>query len=185
MHYVKCVNVRMGDGSTHEFRKSDAVFGYCSGSVNDGPDCEGVFGVPDTLGKFLAVDGSGMTLVRTSDGSTLHMTDGSRYQFPGQSTGSFDQTALFEAKELVDIDGNRTVYSTSETPNQFTVDGQNVRKAKDTVGREFEVPLPLNLIGQSQREGDQVIGRSSLTGSRSLEYKLKGLNLKPIQCTNE
>ena len=185
MHYVKRVNVRMGDGSTHEFRKSDAVFGYCSGSVNDGPDCEGVFGVPDTLGKFLAVDGSGMTLVRTSDGSTLHMTDGSRYQFPGQSTGSFDQTALFEAKELVDIDGNRTVYSTSETPNQFTVDGQNVRKVKDTVGREFEVPLPLNLIGQSQIEGDQVIGLSSLSGSSSLDYKLKWRHLKPVQCTNE
>jgi hypothetical protein len=100
MHYVKRVHVRMGDGSLREFRKSDAVFGHCAGgSQHDGPNCEPID--PDRYGTFLSVDGSGMKLHRTMDGSTLYMPDGGRYEFAGYSTGYFDKTNLQPGDRLL------------------------------------------------------------------------------------
>jgi hypothetical protein len=111
-YYVKRVRVAMPDGSMHEFRKSDAVFGYCSGEGNpsNGNNCEQQG--EDRAGTFLAVDGSGLKLVRPEPNAPdqrifLYLPDGSRYIFPP------DPQPLdgHYATEFVDVNGNKMSFA--------------------------------------------------------------------------
>ena len=182
-HYVKRVNVRMGDGSVHEFRKSDAVFGYCAGGANDGPNCETLN--PDNWGMFLAVDGSGMKLERTTDGSTLYLPNGGRYLFPNGATGNFDGATLYQSNIFIDADGNRSTFEATTAQNQFAANDQRLRKMTDTLGREIYDPLPQNLMTQMQEEGDQTISLPGLNGNATQNYELKWRYLKPVPCPPE
>jgi len=181
MHYVKRVHVRMPGGATTEFRKSDGVFGHCTGSQYDGNDCESLD--PDNYGTFLSVDGSGMRLERDMDRSILYMPDGSRYLFPSEAIGYFEKKYLFQANEYIDSEGNRSTFFQTPQPNANAVGNQFTRSLKDTLGREISEPFPLNLINQAQMEGDQVVSIPS-NGSEK-QYGLKWLHLKPVQCTQE
>jgi hypothetical protein len=177
MHYVKRINVRMGDGSVHEFRKSDEVFGYCAGGANDGPNCETLN--PNLYGNFLSVDGTGMRLEKTTDGSTLYLPDGSRYFFSSDiTTGGGDDGTLYPATEYVDTDGNKTEFRAT------TVSGQTIRQTRDTLGREINDFLPKNYNGQEQNVGLQQVNLPGLNGSPQT-YNLKWLHLKPVPCTEE
>jgi RHS repeat-associated protein len=180
MHYVKRVYVRMGDGATHEFRKSDAVFGYCNGGNDDGPNCEPI--TPDNYGMFLSVDGSGMKLKRTTEGSTLYLPDGSRYTFTSDATGIFDGKSLYQAREFIDADGNRSQFNFTEEQNQLAANNQHLRKFTDTLGREVYDPFPQNLSEQTQKEGVQTINLPGLSGREPQSYQLKWLHLKPVPC---
>jgi RHS repeat-associated protein len=173
MHYVKRVHVRMGDGSTTEFRKSDTGFGYCLGGNDDGPHCEGeVDGYVDQIGMFLSVDGSGMKLERTTSGNTLFMPNGSRYLFPVVSTGAFQESTLYQSNEFIDIDGNRSQFIKDTTTN--------IRTFKDTLNREVNDFLPQNYIGQEQTEGIQQVDLPTKSGQTSQHYEFKWLRLKPV-----
>ncbi|MEQ1763638.1 MAG: RHS repeat-associated core domain-containing protein [Pyrinomonadaceae bacterium] len=186
MHYVKRVNVRMGDGSLHEFRKSDGIYGHCaSGSTqHNGPDCEPID--PDFYGTFLSVDGSGMQLYRTLDGSTLYMPDGSRYEFPNSSTGYFEKTQVYQATDYFDSAGNHSTFGSTQEQQQFAGGGgQPQRKMTDTLGREISDPLPFNLTEQAQHEGAQTINLPGLGPNGTQSYTLKWLHLKPVPCTTE
>jgi hypothetical protein len=170
-YYVKRVNVRTSDGATHEFRKSDARFGYCfgSGDWRNGPDCENTN--PDNEGVFLSVDGSGMRLERDADtGSTLFMPDGSRYEFPAGAYHLGEERKLFFATEYADSDGNITSFSES------IVDNQVYLKQTDTMGREITDPLPQNFGSAAQAVKEEEVkprtinsfgSRSSLTAARA------------------
>lgn len=175
MHYIKRVHVKIGE-STHEFRKSDAKFGYCAGSgQSDGPNCEGTqFGFTDNYGMFLSVDGSGMKLDRTQNGSTLYLPNGSRYLFPATASGGDEGVTHYQATGYVDVDGNRSVFSETTTENNL------VRKVKDTLGREITDFLPKNFIEQEQKEGIQTIDFPGLSGQQ--HYEAKWLHLKPVPC---
>lgn len=183
MHYVKRVYVRMSDGSTQEFRKSDAVFGYCNGRQNDGPNCED--NDPDNIGVFLSVDGSGMKLVRDSNGSTLYLSNGGRYIFPNQASGAFDKKLLYQSTDYYDADGNHSKFQPTTDENLLTSNNQRIRKMTDTLGREIYDPLPQNLIEQTQIEGDQAVSLPGLNGNITQNYQLKWRHLKPVPCTQE
>lgn len=171
-HYVKRVHVRMPNGGSMEFRKSDAVFGYCSGGVNDGPNCEGGNDFFDKEGMFLAVDGSGMKLKRDVTGSTLFMPDGNRYLFPAAPTGNDDGAMLYHASDYVDTDGNRTSFSSE------------LQKITDTMGREVINPLPENSLQTAQQARTQEVLLPGLGGA-TLKYELNWKNLKPVGCEDD
>ena len=181
LHYVKRVNVRMGDGSVHEFRKSDAVFGHCVGGQNDGPDCEPID--PDKYGMFLAVDGSGIKLHRTMDESTLYLPDGSRFLFRSAEIGHFDNASIYPATDYFDAEGNHSKFEFTTTENQFAANNQPLRKLTDTLGREIYDPLPLNLVDQSQQEGIQPVDLPGFGESGVQHYELTWLHLKPVPCS--
>ncbi|MCW5957365.1 MAG: RHS repeat protein [Pyrinomonadaceae bacterium] len=186
MHYVKRVSVRMGDGSLHEFRKSDGVYGHCGGGnpQNDGPDCEPID--PDFYGTFLSVDGSGMKLHKTLDGSTLYLPDGGRYEFMNRSTGIFDKVRMYQATDYFDSAGNHSTFGTTQDQQQqFAGGGQPQRKMTDALGREIADPLPLNLTEQAQQEGIQAINLPGFGTNGTQSYKLRWLHLKPVPCTTE
>lgn len=168
MHYVKRVNVRMGDGSVHEFRKSDAVIN-CGNSPNPVGPCPA-----DNLGKFLSVDGSGMTLERTTTGSTLFLPNGGKYNFPAASLGPYGE---YEALNFTDVNGNKTTFSE-------TLDSEDVphRITTDTMGRQIENFLPRNRYSQAQVEGTQEINLPGFDGN-AITYKATWLHLKPVACT--
>jgi RHS repeat-associated protein len=173
MHYVKRVNVRMPDGSVHEFRKSDAVFGYCNETGYDGPDCETLN--PDKYGNFLSVDGTGMRLYRDLDGSTLYMPDGGRYFFGNSSDSEVDKTSIYTASKFIDADGN------VETNTETQVDSEPFRVTTDTAGRVIQDILQVSKNGKQPDEGDQSIGLPGFNG-QPLAYTLKWRHLKPITC---
>ena len=146
MYYVKRVNVRMADGSTREFRKSDSVFGYCLGTNYDGLGCE-VVGLPDNRGTYLSVDGSGSRLVRDEDGSTLFFRDGSKYSFTNEPQPGHEGTSVYPAIKSTDRNGNTTLLTESQ------VNGKTVVTTVDTVGREISDFLPENFSRQETQEG--------------------------------
>ena len=74
IYYIKRLNVITGDGSSHEFRASDAPI---SCGTTTGTLCNNV----DLTGTYLSVDGSSMRLEVTSTSATLFMSDGSRVLF--------------------------------------------------------------------------------------------------------
>jgi RHS repeat-associated protein len=179
-HYIKRLHVRMSDGSSKEFRKSDGAYGYCSDSEHDGPNCEGTGA--DNHGVFLAVDGSGSRLIRDANGSTLLLPDGSQYSFANISTATFDRTTLYQATVFIDAAGNISTFEATNNENQFTLSDQRIRRFTDTVGREINDPLPLNLVHQQQVEGLQSIDLPSMEGQQPQTYQLKWLHLKPVPC---
>lgn len=88
--WVKRIQIRMPDGSTHELRRSDSV--YFSNNVND-------------IGTYYAVDGSNLRYVEenTSGAATLYLPDGSRYLM-GQTP-----------QQYIDRSGNTLTYNTNGT----------------------------------------------------------------------
>ena len=90
LYYIKRVYVTMPDGSSHEFRVSDAVI-HC-GDTSTG--C-----AADLTGTFLSVDSTRMRLDISQQSTVLYLPDGSRYIFGQQGSGSF-----------VDRSGNRMDY---------------------------------------------------------------------------
>lgn len=174
-YYIKRVQVRTSDGSTHEFRKSDARFGFCfgPGDWRNGPSCENTN--PDNEGVFLSVDGSGMRLERNaSTGSTLFMPDGSRYKFPAAEQHLGIDSKLFFATEYRDADGNIASFSEQ-------VEGDQVHlKQTDTIGREIIDPLPQNFGAVNYRAQEQDLQLPGLNGTQ--DYKLLWKRLKPHGC---
>jgi RHS repeat-associated protein len=82
------VFIHLPDGSTHEFRKSDAVY-------QDS-------GVIDMVGTFYAVDGSRMRYDSTGQTTgTLYLADGTRYILNGSSV------------QLIDANGNTLNFDTN------------------------------------------------------------------------
>ena len=171
-NYVKRVQVRIGE-SSHEFRKSDAVFGYCGGGTNDGENCEGTNpGYFDNEGMFLAVDGSGMKLKRDhASGSILYMPDGSHYLFPATSTDGDGESTLYQATDYFDASGNHSSFSNVVA---------QPRSITDTLGRKINDFLPQNFENQEQTEGIKQINLPSLNGRLPQHYELKWLHLKPV-----
>ncbi|MEQ1606466.1 MAG: RHS repeat-associated core domain-containing protein [Pyrinomonadaceae bacterium] len=130
LFYIKRLQVQMPDGSSHEFRASDAPFDC--GSINSG--C----GSTDFTGTFLSVDGSRMRLDMGTSTSTLFMPDGSRYIF-GSNPGG---TAGNPAHTFYDRHGNKMAFNTS------------TRVWTDTLGRVIADPLVFNWDGtQNQTAG--------------------------------
>nr|HMS42939.1 hypothetical protein [Pyrinomonadaceae bacterium] len=173
MHYIKRVRVTMSDGSSKEFRKSDKTFGYCAGENYpfNGANCEQTG--EDSTGTFLAVDGSGMKLVRETTGNTLYMPNGSKYLFPttAQNLGGILATSYFDA------DGNKMTFTqVPETSNSF-----EVNKWTDTLGREIVDALPYNWDSQKNPIGTFNANLPGLAGGTQ-DHKLKWLPLKPIEC---
>lgn len=176
MYYVKRVRVGLEDGTTHEFRKSEAVYSYCVGGYNDGEGCNGNTSGVDNLGDFLSVDGSGTRLNRTAAGSTLYFPNGSRILFSATGSPGANQTTLYYATEKLDSDGNRVTYN-------YTVPekGANpIRSVTDTLGRELVDPLPQNFSQQNQTEGDQPVSIPGLNGNQTYTYKWR--HLEPVPC---
>ena len=177
-YYVKRVRVAMADGSMHEFRKSDAVFGYCSGENNptNGNNCEQQGA--DLAGIFLAVDGSGMKLVRPEPNAPdqrifLYLPDGGRYIFPPSPqplNGHY-------ANEFIDVNGNRMSF-TQTTQNDVVR-----RQWTDTMGRTIVDPMPHNWQTQTLPVG---VIDANLPGldNQIQDYKLVWLPLKPAGCEN-
>lgn len=175
-YYVKRTRVRLGDGTTHEFRKSEAVHSYCVGGYNDGEGCNGSTSGADNLGDFSSVDGSGTRLNRTAAGSTLYFPNGSRILFSATGSPGANQTTLYYATEKLDSDGNRVTYN-------YTVPekGANpVRSITDTLGRQLVDPLPRNFSQQNQTEGDQPVSIPGLNGTQTYTYKWR--HLEPVPC---
>jgi RHS repeat-associated protein len=158
LYYVKRLQVIMGDGSSHEFRASDTPI-HC-GSSNAGSGC-----TMDMNGTYLSVDGSGMKLVRDSNGSTLYLPNGSRYKFPGALQAAGD--GLY-ADEFTDNDGNKLTFTGTNT---WT----------DTMGRTITDPLPHNWTTQHQVPGTVEIDLPGLSGAEQ-HYKIKWETLKPVGC---
>lgn len=177
-HYVKRVRVAMPDGSMHEFRKSDAVFGYCMGenNPNNGSNCEQQG--EDRAGTFLAVDGSGMKLVRPEPNASdqrifLYLPNGGRYIFPpnpARLDGHY-------ATEFVDINGNKMSFE------QVTQNNVLKRQWTDTMGRTIIDPMPHNWETQTLPAG---VIDANLPGldNQIQDYKLVWLPLKPQGCEN-
>jgi RHS repeat-associated protein len=175
MHYVKRVRVAMPDGSTHEFRKSDAYFSFCANnSPFNGLNCqqEG----EDQTGTFLSVDGSGMKLVRPEVNATdqrifLYLPNGSRYIFPANPQ---DIQGRF-ATEFIDADGNKLAFSR-------TVDGYEITsKWIDTMGREIIDPMPHNWDSQNLTVETVDVSLPGFDGDTQ-DFKMKWLPLKPEEC---
>jgi hypothetical protein len=169
MHYVKRISIQMHDGSMHEFRKSDKVFGYCAGSNNpyNGQNCEQ--DGEDTIGDYLAVDGSGMRLKRSSNSSTLYMPSGAHYVFPSLPLHGGQQ---WYATEYIDADGNKMKFS-----QQYDSNENVTNKWTDTLARELVDPLPHNWAEQTQAAAEQQVDLPGL-GETSQQYILKWLKLK-------
>ncbi|HEY0426708.1 MAG TPA: RHS repeat-associated core domain-containing protein [Pyrinomonadaceae bacterium] len=174
MHYVKRVRVAMADRSTHEFRKSDAVYGFCVGTnnPNNGLNCERTDG-EDVYGTFLSVDGSGMKLVRDENGSTLYLPNGGKYIFPANPAAI---KGLY-ATAFIDNDGNRLAFSHTED----TENNQSTNRWTDTLGREITDPVPQNWETQSQNPGTQEIYLPGLNG-QARNYVMRWSLLKPLGC---
>lgn len=177
-YYVKRVRVAMSDGSMHEFRKSDAVFGYCMGENNptNGNNCEQQGA--DLAGTFLAVDGSGMKLVRPEPNAPdqrifLYLPDGGRYIFP-PSPQPLDG---HYASEFIDVNGNKMSFT------QTTQNDVLKRQWTDTMGRTIVDPMPHNWQTQTLPVG---VIDANLPGldNQVQDYKLVWLPLKPVGCEN-
>jgi RHS repeat-associated protein len=176
MRYVKRVRVAMPDGSTSEFRKSDAVFGYCAGENNPNNESNCEQDGEDRTGTFLAVDGSGMKLIRpqvtASDQRTfLYLPDGSRYIFPPNP----QSIQGHYASEYVDVDGNKTTFS------QVTQDEVTKLKWTDTMRREIVDPMPHNWNNQKLSIGTFDVNLPGLD-NQDRNFKMKWLPLKPEGC---
>jgi RHS repeat-associated protein len=172
-HYVKRVRVAMPDGSTHEFRKSDKVFSFC-GSANypfNGTNCEQLG--EDVYGTFLAVDTSGMKLVRNENGSTLYLPNGSKYLFPANP----ENIRGLYATDYFDADGNRLAFS--QTVDRDS--GIATNKWVDTLGREIIDPMPHNWDSQKLPIGTFDAKLPGLADDTQ-DYKMKWLPLKPHGC---
>ncbi|HNU09028.1 MAG TPA: RHS repeat protein, partial [Pyrinomonadaceae bacterium] len=130
LYYMKRLRVQMPDGSSHEFRASDAAI-EC-GSVITG--CSSL----DWTGTYLSVDGSKMRLESGSSSSTLYLPDGSYYLFGPPESGN----AGTPAHTFRDRNGNKMTFNTS------------TRTWTDTMGRAVSDPLPFNWNGvQNQTSG--------------------------------
>ncbi|MBL8181385.1 MAG: RHS repeat protein [Blastocatellia bacterium] len=164
LYNVKRVHVRMGNGSTHEFRKSDATH---LGTTED------------NIGNFIAVDGSGMKLDRSTSGSTLYLPDGNQFSFTATPTEGPDQITIYEATAYTDVNGNRSTFS-SQVQNGTPVDFRT-----DTLGREFVDPLSKNYLTQEQREGKRHVALPSLDGAPPKTFELDWLHLKPVGCSSQ
>jgi YD repeat-containing protein len=162
-HYVKRLQVSMGDGSMHEFRADDTPI-QC-GAQNSG--C-----TTDLMGTFLAVDGSGVKLIRNTSGSILLMPDGSKYVFP--ATQQVIGEGIY-AESFLDTNGNQTSFSVTNANNQF------IGKQTDTLGREMIDPLPHNWRTQTQTLGKKTISLPGL-GGQPQNYELTWQHLKPEGC---
>jgi RHS repeat-associated protein len=175
MNYVKRVRVEMPDGSSHEFRKSDAIFGYClQNNPFNGSNCEQLG--EDREGTFLAVDGSGMKLVRPDAEDPdqrifLYLPNGSRYIFPANAQG----VAGHFATEFIDVDGNRLAFEQIVEGNDIT------NKWTDTLGRQIVDPMPYNWDSQRLSVGTFNANLPGLNGV-ARNFKMKWLPLKPPGC---
>lgn len=112
------VLIHMPDGSTHELRKSDAVY-----------QDNGTYQV-DVTGTFYAVDGSRMLYNSTGENTgTLYLSDGTRYLL-GVST--CPENVMSPCDQYIDRNGNSLNYDV--TNRQWT----------DTMGRVIGMPWPAN-----------------------------------------
>jgi len=178
MHYVKRTRVSMPDGSTHEFRKSDAVQGFCAGANNpfNGWNCEQ--DGEDRTGTFLSVDGSGMKLVRPAANNPdqrifLYLPNGSQYIFP-QNT---ENIRGHFATEFIDANGNRLSFSrTIDSETNLTIN-----KWTDTLGREIVDPMPHNWDTQKLPTGEVDAELPGLGGA-ARHFEMEWLPLKPERC---
>jgi len=161
LFYIKRLHVAMPDGSNHEFRASDTPVA-CGTNQNV---C-----TPDLTGTYLSVDGTGMRLVRTASGSTLYLSDGSRY--------SFTNDAL--ADSYSDTHGNKLSFS--RTTNAETHVTTN--KWTDSLGREIDDPMPHNWLAQTQVAEKKTVNLPGLNG-QTQQYELTWANLKPRGCETD
>jgi RHS repeat-associated protein len=171
LYAIKRVYVRTPDGSTHEFRASDAKF-IC-GNTNIGCSY-------NKAGTYLSVDGSGMRLERVTTGenagSTLFMPNGSQYKFPAEAQhNGIDGIRLFYATIYADRDGNITKFDEAIADNKVYV------KRTDTLGREITDPLPQNLGTVSQKVESQSVPLPGL-GEDTQDFQLVWKRLKPHEC---
>jgi RHS repeat-associated protein len=85
--FVKRLRIRLPDGSTHELRRSDAI--YTTDNAND-------------IGTYYSTDGSRLRYVQENNGAaTLHLPDGSRY--------------LMGPKKYIDRNGNTLSFNNNGT----------------------------------------------------------------------
>jgi RHS repeat-associated protein len=176
MHYIKRVRVSMPDGSTHEFRKSDKLFGFCVNSPFNGANC--AQNGEDLSGTFLSIDGSAMKLVRPEVNAAdqrifLYLPNGSHYIFPANPQ---DIQGRF-ADEFIDTDGNKLAFS--KTPATSTA--LTVNKWTDTLGREIIDPMPHNWDSQNLATGTFDANLPGFDGNTQ-DFKMKWLHLKPSAC---
>lgn len=163
-YYIKRVRVQMPSGSTHEFRKDDAVHPYCVGGPNDPTVCQNTSG-EDRLGTFLAVDGSGMRLERgvTFDGvlkDVLYLPDGTKYVFPRTGGATTLDGSYRPAEIYIDTNGNRSLF---DAATNSTI---------DTLGRTITDFLPRNWYEQAQAAGTQTVSLPGFGEGGAQEYKI-------------
>lgn len=166
VYYIKRVNVRTSDGAIHEFRADDTPI-LCGTSDTT---CN-----VNSNGTYLSTDGSGMRLVRSSEGSILFTPDGSRFEFPAtQQHVGLNNLRYFVANRHTDVDGNITTYSETATGTNYSA------KQTDTLGRELTSPLPQNFGRIGQSSGGQNVDLPGLNGAQ--HYEMNWLPLKPYGC---
>lgn len=167
LYYVQRLRVVMPDGSSHEFRQSDERI-YCG---NFGPNETGC--VTNFIGTYYAVDGSGMTLVKASDGTyRLYTANGGFYDFPQYANRPLD--GLYATK-FTDVNGNILTFA--------EVGDEDVQTWTDTLGRQIVDPLPHNYDAQTQSPQVQDLDLPGLGGTAQ-HYELTWQHLKPVGCEN-
>jgi RHS repeat-associated protein len=168
-YYIKRVRIEMPDGSSHEFRKDDAIHPYCATAAD--MRCNGTI-LADKTGTFLAVDGSGMRLERQAsyEGQTrdiLYLPNGSQYIFAIAPSGGTLSATYTPAEKYIDVDGNQSLFNPA------------TQTWTDTMGREITDILPENWTTQSQEVRTQDVLLPGLAGENR-EYKLVWKKLEDV-----
>lgn len=163
-HSGSGLTLKMPDGSSHKFRKDDAIYNCVtdpSACAAQGPE-----------GTYLSVDGARMRLevgeVQPNEEKrdVLYLPSGGRYIFPLRTTSS-TSTINASAEKYVDVNGNISTYDKTN------------HKWKDTLGREIVDPLPDGLAFQRPVVETKTYNMKGINNA-DMPYKFKWQRMEDV-----
>jgi RHS repeat-associated protein len=158
-HQVKRIRIQMPDGSSHEFRKDDAVYNCSQNQL----DCYN-----PGVGTYLSVDSTAMRLERgeiqpemnNEVRDVLYLPNGSRYIFQPTNSNTSSGLLYTAAEKFIDSDGNTSVFN--DSTHTWT----------DTLGREITDFFPNTTIPNQTLPGPQPITLKGIA-NENINYQIE------------